>query len=366
MQFTINRDALLKPLQVTSGVVDRKQTMPVLGNLLLVVSGDQLAVTATDLEIETIAYAQVLSGEEGSLTIPAKKFADICRMLPDGSTIQLKLENGRVIVRAGRSRFALATLPAEGFPTVETGGISTEFLVPQKRLRSLIERTQFAMAQQDVRYYLNGLLFEVGSGVLRTVATDGHRLAVCELKEDIKINENQQVIIPRKGVTEILKLLDSSDSPVTVQLGSNYIRIGVGDVTFTSKLIDGRFPDYQRVLPQGGDKIVVADRSELSHALNRISILSNERYRSVRFALEPGLLKISTNNPEQEEAEEELAVDYNGGHLEIGFNANYVVEALGAIPETDIKMVLSDANSCCLVRGLTDDAAKYVVMPMRL
>lgn len=366
MQFSITREALLKPLQFTAGVVDRKQTMSVLSNLLFVVADGRLAVTATDLEIEMVAYTTVIDGDEGAVTLPARKFADICRMLPEGAKIHITTEGERAVVKSGRSRFVLGTLPAEDYPNLELATQGVECKISPTVLRKLIEQTQFAMAQQDVRYYLNGLLLEVQSGIVRAVATDGHRLALCEIKEDIKIKENQQVIVPRKGVLELLKLLGDNDEPVSLQLTSNHIRVSTKELTFTSKLIDGRFPDYQRVVPQGGDKIVVAERELLRQALGRISILCNERYRSVKFQLEPGVMRVLATNPEQEEAEEEVTVDYNGAQLEIGFNASYVLEALSAIKENDVKMILTDANSCCLIRGLSDDSSKYVVMPMRL
>lgn len=366
MQFTIMREALLKPLQLTAGVVERKQTMSMMSNLLCVVADGRLALTATDLEIEMVAYTSVVEGDNGAVTLPARKFADICRMLPEGAKIQIKTESERTVVKSGRSRFVLSSLPPEDYPNLELAAQGTECKLPATLLRKLIDQTQFAMAQQDVRYYLNGLLFELQPGIARTVATDGHRLALCELREDIKIKENQHVIVPRKGVAELVRLLGDSEEVVSLQLTANHIRVSTKDMTFTSKLIDGRFPDYQRVVPQGGDKIVVADRELLRQALQRISILCTERYRSVKFQLEPGILRVLATSPEQEEAEEELTVDYNGGALEIGFNGGYVLEALNAIKGSDVKMTLSDPNSCCLIRGLSDDSSKYVVMPMRL
>lgn len=366
MRFTVTREAFLKPLQFTSGVVDRKQTLPVLGNLLLRTSGDRLFITATDLEIEMVASCALESGEDGATTVPARKLLDICRMLPEGAEITVNLAKERATVRSGKSRFVLATLPAADFPNQDVTTGLGEFSVPQKELKVLLDRTQFAMAQQDVRYYLNGLLLEAGPKALRCVATDGHRLALSEQEMSIKIKEIQHVIIPRKAVMELCRLLSDSETPVAVQLGTNHLKVATDEFSFTTKLIDGRFPDYERVLPQATDKTVVADRESLRQALGRISILSNERYRSVRFHLEPGLLRVSANNPEQEEAEEEVSVDYSGGGLEIGFNASYVLDALNALMERDIKLMLSDPNSCCLIKGLNDDATKYVVMPMRL
>lgn len=366
MRFTVTREALLKPLQLTSGVVDRKQTLPVLGNLLLSISGERLAVTATDLEIEMVAHCGLESGEEGATTVPARKLLDICRMLPDGAEIAVSVAKERATVKSGKSRFVLTTLPAAGFPSQEATAGLAQFEVPQNALKRLLDRTHFAMAQQDVRYYLNGLLLEAGPKVIRCVATDGHRLALSEHQISTKIKENLQVIVPRKAVIELSRLLSDAEAAAVVELGTNHLRVQTDEVSFTTKLIDGRFPDYERVLPHATDKTVVVDRESLRQALGRISILSNERYRSVRFQLEPGAIRVSANNPEQEEAEEEVSVDYSGGALEIGFNASYVMDALNALGERDVKLLLSDPNSCCLIKALNDDSTKYVVMPMRL
>jgi DNA polymerase-3 subunit beta len=366
MRFSVSREALLKPLQLTAGVVDKKQTLPVLGNVLLSVENEALAVTSTDMELEIVARSHVTEGEDGAITVPARKLLDICRMLPEGSEISLSMDKGRATVRSGKSRFLLSTLPAADFPNMEGTVGLVAFDVPQRVLKRLIEQTQFAMAQQDVRYYLNGMLLEVGEDVVRCVATDGHRLALSEAEVDTRVQENYQVILPRKAVQELGRLLADDESVVKVDLGANHMSVRTADVTLSTKLVDGRFPDYQRVVPQGGDKIVISDRESLRAALGRISILSNERYRSVRFAFHPGVVKVSANNPEQEEAEEEISVDYNGGYLEIGFNATYVQEALAALKDTDVRLTLSDANSCCLIKAVNDESTKYVVMPMRL
>lgn len=368
MRFIVSRENLLRPLQLASGVVERRQTLPILSNVLLNVTPSSVAITATDLEIEIVVNAQIDGGQAGSFTIPAKKFIDICRALPEQALVDIAIDNERVIIKCGRSRFTLSTLPAGDFPNIEGIQNAVEFQLPQQAIKDLIDRTQFAMAQQDVRYYLNGLLLEVGEGKIRTVATDGHRLALWEDDSDFSPRQDElvQVIIPRKGVQELGRLLVGGNETSGITIGSNHMRIVTNEWTFTSKLIDGRFPDYQRVLPNNGDKIVICNRELLRQALVRASILSNEKYRSVRFELGTNNLKILAHNPEQEEAEEDMSVEYQGAALEIGFNANYILEALNAISTENIKLILTDANSCCLIQGDGVENGKYVVMPMRI
>ncbi|WP_313514447.1 DNA polymerase III subunit beta [Pseudomonas sp.] len=367
MHFTIQREALLKPLQLVAGVVERRQTLPVLSNVLLVVEGQNLSLTGTDLEVELVGrVALEEAAESGEITVPARKLMDICKSLPGDALIDVRLDEQKLIVKAGRSRFTLSTLPANDFPTVEEGPGSLNFTLPQAKLRRLIERTSFAMAQQDVRYYLNGMLLEVSANVLRAVATDGHRLAMCSMTAGIEQADRHQVIVPRKGILELARLLTEQDGEVAIVLGQHHIRATTGDFTFTSKLVDGKFPDYERVLPKGGDKLVVGDRQVLREAFSRTAILSNEKYRGIRLLLASGTLKIQANNPEQEEAEEEVAVDYNGAGLEIGFNVSYLLDVLGVMTTDQVRLILSDSNSSALVQEAENDESAYVVMPMRL
>nr|WP_288500616.1 DNA polymerase III subunit beta [uncultured Pseudomonas sp.] len=367
MYFTIQREALLKPLQLVAGVVERRQTLPVLSNVLLVVEGQQLSLTGTDLEVELVGRVALEdAAEPGEITVPARKLMDICKSLPADALIDIRVDEQKLLVKAGRSRFTLSTLPANDFPTVEEGPGSLTFNLVQSKLRRLIERTSFAMAQQDVRYYLNGMLIEVQTGILRAVATDGHRLAMCSMEATIQQDGKHQVIVPRKGILELARLLTEQDGEVSIVLGQHHIRATTGEFTFTSKLVDGKFPDYERVLPRGGDKLVVADRQGLREAFSRTAILSNEKYRGIRLQLAAGLLKIQANNPEQEEAEEEIAVDYNGGSLEIGFNVSYLLDVLGVMTTEQVRLILSDSNSSALVQEADNDDSAYVVMPMRL
>lgn len=370
MKFSILREDILKPLQFVIGVVEKRQTLPVLSNVMLTADQNSLSLTATDLEVEIVASAQLDISEAGQITIPARKFLDICRALPESAQLELSYnaEKERAMIRSGKSRFSLATLPVSDFPNIEDVSGAFSFQVPQRVLKNLIDKTQFSMAQQDVRYYLNGLLFEVGDKILRAVATDGHRLAYCESDADVSPSEKRQVILPRKGVVELSKLLESSeDAMAEMVLGSNHIRINLDQIQFTSKLVDGQFPDYDRVIPKNSDKEVVANRDLLRQALVRTSILSNEKYRGIRIRLQPGLVQAQAHNPEMEEAEEEIEVSYDGGDLEIGFNVNYLLDALAAVPTETVRVMFSDANSSCLLLPETEDeGCKYVVMPMRL
>ncbi|EPJ48054.1 MAG: DNA polymerase III subunit beta [Osedax symbiont Rs2] len=367
MRFVISREALIKPLQLVAGVVERRQTLPVLSNILLVAEGDQLSMTGTDLEVELVGRVTLDEpAEAGSITVPARKLMDICKSLPDNAIIEIKLNDAKVVIKAGRTRFTLTTLPATEFPNVEDCDQSFELTLPQEKLRHLIDQTGFSMAQQDVRYYLNGMMMEVSDGMLRSVSTDGHRLATSVTVAETANETSEQIIIPRKGILELARLLQGGDKPLKLVVGSNHIRAHVADYIFTSKLVDGKFPDYQRVIPRGGDKIVLGNRQELRQVFSRIAILSNEKYRGVRLTLTSGFLKVMANNPEQEEAEETIAIDYQGESLEIGFNVNYLIDVLSIINSDIVRFTLSDSNSSALVEGYDEEGSVFVVMPMRM
>jgi len=368
MKFSISRDALLKPLNLVAGVVERRQTLPILSNVLLSLDGEQLALTGTDLEVELIGrIALDEGGDSGEITVPARKLADICKSLPDASRLDFTLEDQRVQLRSGRSRFTLSTLPAAEFPSIDQAAGSLEFSVRQGQLKRLIEKTSFSMAQQDVRYYLNGMLFEVTPKHLRTVATDGHRLAMATLEDGITgISGDSQVILPRKGVLELLRLLQDADADIRIVIGSNHFRAVTDEFTFTSKLVDGKFPDYERVLPRGATRHMTGVRGELKDALSRTAILSNEKYRGVRLIVEKDSLDILANNPEQEEAEETVSVDYSGERIEIGFNVGYLIDVLSVLGGEEVRFSLTDGSSSVLIEEPENDGAVYVVMPMRL
>lgn len=366
MQFSIQREVLLKPLQQVVGVVERRQTLPVLANLLVKVAGNKLSFTGTDLEVEMVATAAADDLVDGEITIPARKLFDIVRALPDGAKITLKLNGDRVALNAGRSRFTLATLPATEFPTIDEIELVEKVALPEQALRDLMERTAFAMANQDVRYYLNGMLLDLQEHTLRCVATDGHRLALKETKLESKVTTRRQIIIPRKGVNELIGLFENGDGEVQLEFGRNHLRVRRGDVVFTSKLIDGRFPDYEAVIPLGADKQATLDREVLRGALQRAAILSNEKYRGVKLELSPGKLRIVAHNPEQEEAVEELEADTGVSDLAVGFNVGYLLDALAALRGDKARLNLRDAQSSCLVQEADNDQSRHVIMPLRL
>lgn len=365
MKFSSARESILGLLQSVIGVVERRQTMPVLANVLVVVKGDQVSITATDLEVELVAKGSTNVQQGGEVTIPGRKLFDIVKALPDAAQVTLSVEGERATVRSGKSRFTLSTLPASEFPTVEDIRGQQSLTIGQSALKKLLEKTHFSMAQQDVRYYLNGMLLESDGKTLKTVATDGHRLAYCEASMDTPASGVQQVIVPRKGVLELQRLL-TGDGAVELVVGTNHVRAQIGNIRFTSKLIDGRFPEYGRVIPTNPTKKVGADRDVLRAALQRAAILSNEKYRGIRLSAKAGVLTLQSHNPEQEEAEEELEVTYSGDELEIGFNVNYLLDALAAIDGDKVELGLTDANSSCLLTAPSMPEAKYVVMPMRL
>ena len=365
MKLIAAREDLLAPLQSVIGVVERRQTMPVLANVLLAARDNRLNVTGTDLEVELVAACTVNVQQPGDITLPGRKLLDIFRSLPEKVSVTLSTEGERVSVRAGRSRFTLSSLPASEFPLVEEINAQQTLTVAQGEFRRLIDKTHFSMAQQDVRYYLNGLLLETDGKALRAVATDGHRLALCETELSGKARTSQQVIVPRKGVLELQRIL-GTEGNIELAVGTNHVRAQIGDIRFTSKLIDGRFPEYSRVIPANPPRTVEADRESLRQALQRTAILSNEKYRGIRLTARPDLLTLQAHNPEQEEAEDQVEVSYKGEEVEIGFNVNYLLDALSAIEGDKVEIGLTDSNSSCLIHAPGAMQTRYVVMPMRL
>lgn len=365
MRFSIQREALLKPLTQVVGVVERRQSLPVLANLLVEVGQGSVGFTGSDMEVELSARCAIEAGEPGVTTLPARKLFDIVRALPDGGRIDVSLSGERVTLKAGRSRFTLSTLPASEFPVLENIDVVERASLAESTLKELINRTSFAMAHQDVRYYLNGMLLDLREGALRCVATDGHRLALCETQAELSGRTKRQVILPRKGVTELQRLLDG-DGELELEFGKNHLRVTRSDFVFTTKLIDGRFPDYEAVIPIGADKIVQLPRDELRTALQRVAILSNEKYRGVKIEVAPGKLTIVAHNPEQEEATEVLEVQTVVDHLSVGFNVNYLLDALSSLAGVNVMLCLRDGNSSCLVRDADNERSRHVVMPLRL
>lgn len=366
MNIQIARGELLSALQSVIGVVEKRQSLPILSNVLLEAREDELTVMATDLELQVVRKLHVQNLAPGKTTVSARKLHDICRGLPEGAALELQLSQGRLVLQSGRSRFTLATLAAEEFPSLDEGAAESSLSLSNKELKLLLQRTQFAMAQQDVRYYLNGLLLEIRGTRARAVATDGHRLAMAEHQLGQKSNQDLQVIVPRKAILEMFRLLDSSDESVALRIGNGQIQVELDNLKLTSKLIDGRFPEYERVIPEGSDKLVRGERAKVRSALSRAAILSNEKFRGVRLLLSENLLRIQTHNPEQEEAEEEVEVQYHGPSLEIGFNVSYLLDALDVIEGNEFSLELRGPDSSGLLYDSAQPANKYVVMPMRL
>ncbi len=367
MEFTVSQESIVRPLQLVCSIVERRATLPILSMILLRAHGNQLTMTSTDMELEMIATLPVSVEQEGKTTVSARKFLDICRALPSNATISFNAKDNKAVVRAGKSRFSLSTLPSDDFPDSEGANYIDEISLPQSALKSLLDETSFAMASQDVRYYLNGLLLEREENLLRAVATDGHRLALGSITTATSVAEKNSIIVPRKGILELGRLLNDTEENVTVAFSNQQIKVELPDLHFTSKLIDGQFPNYQRVLPLGGDKEVIAERDQLKQALSRAAILSSDKHRSVRINLETGLFKATVINQEQESAEEEISVDYQGAPLEIAFNNAYLLDLLNAIPDSKVKMVFSDDNSSVLITPADEKLDRqYVVMPMRL
>lgn len=365
----ITREAILKPLQAVSGIIERRHTLPILSNVLISRTSKKIELIATDIEIEISASTEAATGESDPkvVTVGARKLLDILRALPENSEVSLVHSDKRLQVRSGKSRFSLQTLPTEDFPRLAAPeGNPVRFSVPQKLLRAQVELVQYAMAQQDIRYYLNGLLMVVEDGLLRLVATDGHRLAYATKELDVKGLSRQEVILPRKTIIELSKLLEDSDAEVKVELSATQAKFVFGDITLISKLVDGKFPDYGRVIPQNQPKKLRLKRTEILAALQRAAILTSDKFRGVRWVLSDGSLKILCTNTEQEEAQEELDVSYQGDSLDIGFNVGYLLDVLNNLETEEIDCGLGDANSSALITVPDKDDFKYVVMPMRI
>ena len=366
MNFNIKRSDLLPCLQCVSGNVERRQTLPILSNLLFNITPNTLSVTASDMEVELVVDVEVKLEQTTKLTLPARKLLDICRALPENSTLEFDIQNEKAKIKSGKSRFTLATLPAQEYPVIDITDETVDFSLGHEKFSNLLANTQFAMAQQDVRYYLNGLLLEVAEKTIKAVATDGHRLAFDETDIKKSSEETRQIIVPRKGVTELIRLLQTSQDDANIRISKNHIQITSGNLSFTSKLIDGKFPDYQRVIPEISETVVTANREDLKNSLARASILSNEKYRGVKVGFSKDSLRILAHNPEKEEAEEEVSVVYQGEEMEIGFNVSYLIDALSAIKTEKVVLSVLNPNSSCLIIPEQKAQCQYVVMPMKL
>ena len=361
------RDEILGPLSSVSGIIERRHTLPILSNVLIDRGADGLSFLATDIEIQIQARsAGGPSGEVRAVTVGARKLLDILRALPESAEVTLQQQDKRLLVKAGKSRFTLQTLPAEDFPRLaKPAGEVAKFSLSQKALRRVLGLVQYSMAQQDIRYYLNGLLVVAEDKQLKLVATDGHRLAYASLKLDAELPK-QEVIVPRKTVLELSKLLADSDEEVKIELAATQASFSFGTVDLVSKLVDGKFPDYTRVIPTTHKNKLEIPREALRQALQRAAILSNEKFRGVRWVLGENSLKIVSSNAEQEEAHEELEVQYTGDALDIGFNVNYLLDVLNNVSGTTIDCAFGDSSSSALISYASEKDFKYVVMPMRI
>ena len=368
------RDALLKPLQTVTGIVERRHTLPILSNVLISKNQQTISFCSTDIEMQIRTSSEMVAGDEPlSTTVAARKLLDILRALPDQPEITVSYTNKKLSLAQGKAKFSLQTLPAEDFPTVVSADqYPASITLPQRTLKQLLHLVHFAMAQQDIRYYLNGLLLVIDQSSLKAVATDGHRLAfsaVTQGSKEVQINidgERQEVIIPRKAIIECQRLLDDSDSPVTIDLASNQARFRFGQVELLSKLIEGKFPDYQRVIPAQHQKIVSIQREQFLGALQRAAILTTDKFKGVRLTLSIGSLKISSTNAEQEEASDDIEVDYSGESVDIGFNVQYLIDVLSNLRSNTVQITLQDSNASALITSESDPDFKYVVMPMRI
>lgn len=361
------RDSLLRPLQIVSGIVERRHTLPILANILVRKTGEDVSFLSTDIEVQITTHAQIgTDGETAATTVSARKLLDILRALPEGNDVSLTLANSRLTVQSGKSRFALQTLAAEDFPTVaQAEHYSTKVTLPQKALKQLLHMVHFSMAQQDIRYYLNGLLLVVEGNHVIAVATDGHRLAYSQVKTEQEY-ERQEVIVPRKTIIELQRLLEDSDKPVELEIATNQIKLHFADIELISKLVEGKFPDYTRVIPKGYKNEFSVNREQLQRSLQRAAIMTSDKFKGVRWVIAPGSLKISSTNADQEEAIDEIEIDYAGDAIDIGFNVTYLLDVLSNLKTDNVSIALGDANSSAMLTVPGNEDFKYVVMPMRI
>jgi DNA polymerase III subunit beta len=362
-----HRDTLLRPLQIVSGIVERRHTLPILANILIRKTGEKVSFLSTDIEVQITTHAEVGSGgESAATTVAARKLLDILRALPDGNDVSLTLANKRMTVQSGKSRFALQTLAAEEFPTVaQAEQYNATVTLPQKTLKHLFNMVHFSMAQQDIRYYLNGLLLVVDGKNVIAVATDGHRLAFCQVATEQDF-PRQEVIIPRKTILELQRLLEDLDDPVKLEIANNQVKLTFAEIELISKLVEGKFPDYTRVVPKGYKNSFTIGRDQLLRSLQRAAIMTSDKFKGIRCIVSPGSMKISSTNADQEEAVEELEIDYGGDTIDIGFNVTYLLDVLNNLKCDNVCISLGDANSSALLTIPDNDDFKYVVMPMRI
>ncbi|WP_020564660.1 DNA polymerase III subunit beta [Methylosarcina fibrata] len=366
MKFNITRDVLLPPLQQIVSVIEKRQTMPILSNVLMVIEADQLILTGTDLEIQLVAKIDIETASPGAITVPARKFLDICRLLPNGAEIRIEQQGDKMKILSHRSRFSLTCLPADNYPEFSESALDQQFSVNAGKFRKALDKTMFCMANQDVRYYLNGLLLHISNSKLRLVASDGHRLAIYEDLLDQPTGIEARIILPRKGVIELARLLDNPDADLKVQFSGNNIKIYIDHLVFSAKLVDSKYPDFGKVFQQSFFTPIQIQKQPLKEALTRVAILSNEKYKGVTLDILPESIRISAHNPEQDEAEEELNIDYSGEPLTISFNAQYLLDAVTNLDSEQAVLTVAANASSCFINEPEELAYKFIVMPMRL
>ncbi len=366
MNFIINREQLLVPLQQIVSIIEKRQTMPILSNILIVVNENHLVLTGTDLEIQLIANINLDSFETGEITIPARKFLDIIRLLPNEAEIKIELANGKIKVSSSRSRFSLSTLAADNYPEFSESEFENQFLINAGTLKKALDKTVFCMANQDVRYYLNGLLLNISNSKLKLVASDGHRLSIYEDNIGSATGYETRIILPRKGVVELSRLLDDEEAELNVQFSDSNIKIYVKDLIFSAKLVDSKYPDFSKVFEQPFFNQIHVQKQILKEALTRVAILSNEKFKGVTFDVSNGLLKLSSHNPEHDEAEEELIIEYQGEPISIAFNSQYLLDAVSNLDSELAVLSIASNSSSCFVEEPQQQVYRFIVMPMRL
>jgi DNA polymerase III subunit beta len=366
MKFIINREQLLTPLQQIVSVIEKRQTMPILANVLVVIDNDQLILTGTDLEVQIIAKINIESAQSGSITVPARKFLDICRLLPNGAEITFELQGDKVKISSHKSKFSLSTLPADNYPEFAEGDMGNKFVINTGKLKRALDKTMFCMANQDVRYYLNGLLLHISNRQLELVASDGHRLSIYNDTLEQGTDFEARIILPRKGVLELNRLLDDADAELTIEFSNNNIRIFIKNLVFSAKLVDSKYPDFGKVFQQDFFNRIHIQKQTLKNALTRVAILSNEKFKGVTFDIGSESLRLSTHNPDHDEAEEELAIEYTGEPLTISFNAQYLLDAVSNLDSEFAVLTIASNASSCFIDEPDGCAYKFVVMPMRL
>ncbi|MCF6203113.1 MAG: DNA polymerase III subunit beta [Methylococcaceae bacterium] len=366
MNFIINREDLLVPLQQIVSIIEKRQTMPILSNILIVVNEKYLVLTGTDLEIQLIAKINLNSSGTGEITIPARKFLDIIRLLTNEAEIKIELSNEKVKVSSGRSRFSLSTLAANNYPEFSESNFENQFLINAGKMKKALDKTVFCMANQDVRYYLNGLLLHISNSKLKLVASDGHRLSIYEDNIGAATGYETRIILPRKGVVELSRLLDDEDSELNIQFSNSNIKIQIKEYVFSAKLVDSKYPDFSKVFEQPFFNQIHVQKQLLKEALTRVAILSNEKFKGVTFEVTNGLLKLSSHNPEHDEAEEELIIEYQGEPISIAFNSQYLLDAVSNLDSELAVLSIASNSSSCFVEEPEQQLYRFIVMPMRL